>query len=291
MFMWGKVKSLKISKIKGEDVDVVVSMLNAAYNAYEANSTPTWPQLPTDWSQHVLKVFQTSSVPKFNMAFYHLEEETYQKAAFTDCHPEWPKHEQLTLMATNLYHRLKATNEWDAPRSTRQKGLHMRDGKKKFKKRDVSQLDCYNCGKRGHIAPNCTEPRNEAKVQQAKDRAKRERDARKRVNMVQTDSGISTNNAATVQIDDLLYKRNKEGCLVCVDDKKVAERKAKGDRKRAAKASAAASAPGSTPASVTHNSNSASSSPHVYMTVNQPAPINPRPVPARNMRRHFARFT
>jgi hypothetical protein len=70
------VKSLKLTNFDGENVEKVVSLIRGAVNCLENLKTRTGKgALPSDMPEHLIKVFQTSSVVAFNQLFEHFNRE------------------------------------------------------------------------------------------------------------------------------------------------------------------------------------------------------------------------
>ena len=291
--LWNRVKALKIRNIVGEDVDTVVSLLNAAHQAFRATSTNVDRDdaVPQDWYEVIIKVLQSSSVSKFNDTFEQEEDRVWRDSAIHGCNPVWLPHDQLMLMATNQYHRLKHSGQWDAPNSTKRKGYNYTANTK---------LKCFNCGKDDHTVPQCKVPLDEAKVKKARDKfladkKKKKSEKKPGTTPATTSSAFTTTSGITeVTIDKVKYKVNKEGVFVCCDPEKLKERAEKGQRTIAKKAAASSTpaTPATTPA------------PRVTMAATPPAPILPPPtappmpdtaaypsvVPARGTQQYFRRL-
>jgi hypothetical protein len=242
--MWTQVKQLEIRKVQGEDVNHVVSLLNAAYATFRAVSTDKdgMSCVPQDWSEQVIKILQTSSVSKFNEIFEHEEELAHRAAARTLGHTVWPTHDELMTLASRQYERFKQANEWHVSKSVSKKGyLTQTSGI-----RDLSKVKCDNCGQTGHLSTTCPKPKDPERCARNRkkrieklrqDRSKNGSGTAPQANKASTDVPVvKKSDDGTITIDGLVYKFNKEKTLYCADPKKEAERKARGAQTRAAKA-------------------------------------------------------
>ena len=257
--MWTRVKKLEIRKVKGEDVNHVVSLLNAAYATFRAVSTDKDGMncVPQDWSEQVIKIFQTSSVSKFNEIFEHEEELAHRAAARTLGHAVWPVHDELMTLASRQYERFKQANDWCASKAISKKGyLTQTSGI-----RDLSQAVCDNCSKKGHLSTNCTQPKDPDRMaRNRKKRIEKLKQTRPKSAKKASTPSVKRNDAGELLIDGLVYKVSKEDTWCCADPAKQAERKAKGERTRAATAAtrttpAPNTAPPATPTSSTQAGN------------------------------------
>ena len=245
-FMWTKVKGLEIRKIQGENVTHIVSLLTAAYHTFRAVSTDDLGMnaAPSDWSEHILKIMQTSSVTRFNEVFADEEELVHRNSANTGGQAIWPQHDYIMTRALGQYERLLQSNEWNVPQAAMKKSYLTQTSGDGVTNRDHSNLWCYNCGKKGHIVPQCHQKRDEEAIKRNRDKANKDRKAKsnKGANAATvptstpSDAKTTSDKAKTKKIDGLLYKFTKEGTWACVDPVKIEERKAKGAKKLATKA-------------------------------------------------------
>jgi hypothetical protein len=153
------VETLKISDLEGENVDTAVSLINAAYAIFIPSSTATQSRVPPEWSKTLIRVFQTTTVPKFNQIFKDEEKDARRDADKNGGQPQWPTHEQLTRLATVLYNRIKSSGHWDIPKS-KLKGYHNLHAKGPPK----PDYKCWNCGEPGHRLDGCPKPQNQARI-------------------------------------------------------------------------------------------------------------------------------
>jgi hypothetical protein len=257
--MWTRVKKLEIRKVQGEDVNHVVSLLNAAHATFRAVSTDKDGMncVPQDWSEQVIKIFQTSSVSKFNEIFEHEEELAHRAAARTLGHPVWPVHDELMTLASRQYERFKQANEWHVSKAISKKGyLTQTSGI-----RDLSKAVCDNCGKTGHLSTTCTQPKDpERCARNRKKRLEKMKQTRSKpghgpkANKTSTSGNLNMARDANgnVLIDGLVYKFTKDNTLYCADPRKQQERTERRARNRAAHAAqtTTSSAPSQPAASV-----------------------------------------
>ena len=201
-----KVKSLKISKIQGENVETVVSLIKSAYNALLSASTPTRSYVPDDFAKTVLEVMQTSSHAGFTQVF---EDEVATARRLADKHggvPDWPSITETLNQAQNTYNRLVAGGEWLDTGRKRAPALHVStmEPPRKCRRR------CFNCDSEDHLLPDCPEPRDEAKI---KANLQKFRDSQKK---------------SKVQ-----YKTAKDGRRLVLNSKGLYVHDVKGDAKKA----------------------------------------------------------
>jgi len=272
--MWTMIKKLEIRRVQGEDVNHVVSLLNAAHSAFRAVSADKEGMncVPQDWSEQVIKIFQTSSVSKFNEIFEHEEELVHRNVARTLGHPVWPVHDELMTLASRQYERFKQANEWHVSKAISKKGyLTQTSGI-----RDLSKAVCDNCGKTGHLSTNCTQPKDpERCARNRKKRLEKMKQTRSKsghgpkANKTSTSGGPNLTKDAdgNVLIDGLVYKFTKDNTLHCADPRKQQERTERRARQRAAHAAqsttnvtSGASRQPSAPSAMTMRSNPTSSS-------------------------------
>jgi hypothetical protein len=64
-----QLERMKISKVPGENVGVVVSLVKATYKTLKAASSKHHSYIPDDFPKTIFQIFQTSSVAEFNQAF------------------------------------------------------------------------------------------------------------------------------------------------------------------------------------------------------------------------------
>ena len=106
-------KKLKISTIKGEDIEEVVAMIKSLHQLMLGASTPTHSYVPQDFPKLILEVLQTSSVKKFNAVFKDELELCRRASDKAGGIPDWPEVNDITNLATATYNRLKS--EWNVP--------------------------------------------------------------------------------------------------------------------------------------------------------------------------------
>ena len=126
---------------------------------------------------------QTSSVKEFNDAFSTVESRARHEADMDGLPPVWPAVHRTLNLATNTYGRLQAEDNWHAsgkqkknaynatPGSgggpnTRSHHNHHNNNQTRGRKRDRNgNVRCWNCNKPGHLAPDCTAPRDEKAIE------------------------------------------------------------------------------------------------------------------------------
>jgi hypothetical protein len=95
-----RLKNLKISEIPGEDVEIVVSMIKSTYSALKGASRPEKSFIPDDLPETIYRIFQTTSVPRFNKTFHDEQERVIVTADKTNTLPVWPKVTEITSLAS-----------------------------------------------------------------------------------------------------------------------------------------------------------------------------------------------
>ena len=165
-----QVRKLKISSIKGEDVDVAVSLIKSTYKILTGASTADRSYVPDDFNQTVVKVFQTTSVRDFNQTFKDLERNVLERADMYSLAPEWPTVSSLVNLATNSYSRMKVANKWHGTGSGKAAAFAAQTPDRSTTSSvQRPKRRCFGCGKDTHLLPDCPEPRDEARI--AKNRA------------------------------------------------------------------------------------------------------------------------
>ena len=148
------LRTLKISKFDGENVDEVVKTLRATYTTLMNASIGGRNFVPSDFPKTVIEILQTSSVPKFNEDFADMEKKCRQDSYETGGRPIYPPIDRLLNAACMRYRDLVAIDKWNVPTAAKKQSsflVLLAKGK----------IVCDNCGKEGHIKPECTEPINE----------------------------------------------------------------------------------------------------------------------------------
>ena len=205
-----KIKNLKIKDLKGEDVEKAVSLVRSTHDALLHFSADHRSYVPEDFSQTVLKLFQTSSVTKFNNAFEREETEARHKADKFGGTPTWPPINQILNLATSTYRRLTYEGEWDVPTGSQSSAF--KAGSSQSKKRKVT---CWNCGK-DHTLNDCDQPRNEPRIAKAREEYMKKKKS----------SGKGKSKPKHKTVDGKPMILNKNGAYV-LDQKKMREAQAK----------------------------------------------------------------
>ena len=95
--------AIKISKVEGENVEHVVSLIKSAYHALLGASTPTRSFVPKDFALKVLEVMQTSSNAEFNGVFATEVKEARHLADKHGGQPNCPTVTQTLSQATSTF--------------------------------------------------------------------------------------------------------------------------------------------------------------------------------------------
>lgn len=171
------IKKLKISDFQGENVSRVVSLLRGTYKHLRFIK-----KVPEDFNNQVLKILQTSSVPKFNDYFAH-HQKTMRMAKDVavlkrlDYDPD--DHASIDILfrlAETEYKSLVASGEWLSSTSKGKSSAF--SGETKSSNSNTSSnnnLTCWNCGKKGHSLSQCSEPRNDTRIAINRERFMKER--------------------------------------------------------------------------------------------------------------------
>ena len=143
--MTEEIRTMKISERgNGENITQIVSLLRGAIGRLRNLN-----KVPQDMLSQLVRLFQTTSVPKFNRLFENAESNIKMKVGNATI-------DSLLQLAEDSYNEAVACKEWHSPG----KGSSFIAGKNNKKKApgDNSPLTCWNCGKQGHRANACPDP-------------------------------------------------------------------------------------------------------------------------------------
>jgi hypothetical protein len=156
------VKNLKITNFDGENILKVVSLIRGAVKRLTNLKDATGQNaLPKDLPNHLLDVFQTSSVDDFNSLFKHFRLQS-QIATFRQKKASTPTVDEILEFAETQYHLMKSTGKWT--------GVHAKANETIF----LSALQaatntgakftiCFNCGG-SHSFKQCPKPADQARI-------------------------------------------------------------------------------------------------------------------------------
>ena len=171
-----KLEGYDLSKVKGEDVTELTKIVRASVKRLDNMKDPTsgTSYLPKDLAEKLLDILQTSSVPVFNTRFKTRKD--IAEARYGPGDPDYGQVDAILKQAEKEYAALVQTGEWHGtnPKDEQHKSTftanqrgnqRQRNGGRRNQDDDwKSKQTCWNCGKRGHIDPDCNEPRDEARV-------------------------------------------------------------------------------------------------------------------------------
>ena len=167
-FLKGKILSIKIREIEGENVDTVVSLIKAAHQALLSASTPTRSYVPDDLPLKVMEIFQTSSHHEFNKVFADEVSEARRQADKYGGVPNWNTISQTLNQASSTYRRLKLSGEWDTPKKNSPAFAAQETRPPRDNTRPRAPPKCWNCGEEGHTVPTCPKPSNPETIKKNK---------------------------------------------------------------------------------------------------------------------------
>ena len=163
-----QVHNMKISALKGENVDTAVSLIKSTHKVPLGASAPDRSYVPDDFNHTVVKVFMTTSVREFNLNFKEIECTVLKEADMTGMKPNWPSVGKLANLATNLYSRTKQENKWDGVKGKtaafNANKTYCLPVAPSAKTNTKPKHCCWLCGSYNHLLPDCKQPRDEAKI-------------------------------------------------------------------------------------------------------------------------------
>lgn len=163
-----RLENIKISSYNGEDVEVVVSHLNAILDRLEAmhyvdSLGQPVSQIPKNLSEIFYQIFQTSSNDKFNEFFArnYVKDQTESLASTTFNSKSWTEPKQIVRQATNLYRQLCLDGSWHGIKQQQSTFPAITDQQQA--KVFMSTLHCHNCGG-PHFLNQCDKPHDETRI-------------------------------------------------------------------------------------------------------------------------------
>ena len=143
-----RIKKLKISDQQGENVEVIVSLTRSAIKQLENLRDHNGNSLmPLDFSTTLLKIFQTSSVPKFNKHFEDIMNENL-KAELLPNSTSKAIYDPTSIIefAEQLYKAFVYDKKWH--------GTNRKGSQSAFL---AGNYKCFNCGG-NHLLTDCDKP-------------------------------------------------------------------------------------------------------------------------------------
>lgn len=166
-----RVSRINISKTNGEDIESVIRLIKSTYRVLKNSGTPGKSYVPIDFPKRVMMVMQTTSVEEFNHVFLTLMRDAQTQADIKGISPVWPDLYEILTLANNTYQRMKHSGLWDG--ATKRSQAHNatvtapQRGPGTRVARGSQPLKCWNCGG-PHLLPDCTQPRDEARIERAR---------------------------------------------------------------------------------------------------------------------------
>ena len=155
-----RVKAIKLSELPGENVEEAVSLIKSTHKVLTQCSTVERQYVPDDFSETILKVFQTSSQPAFNRVFETEESNARHKADSCGAIAKCPTYLKTCTLALNTYRRMTVPGDeytWCAP--TVQGSAFLNHTKRR----------CFNCGKPGCIPSTCSQTLDPERIKKNRD--------------------------------------------------------------------------------------------------------------------------
>ena len=167
-----QLSSLNISKLPGEDVEQAVSLVKSTYKVLKCASSKNRTYLPNDFAKTVFHLFQTTSVPDFNEIFHTQYVSIQTQADLHGTQPRWPAVTSIISLATNTYRRLKHAGVWDKAVG-KPSGAYVSHSPR-LPPTDMPTTrparTCWNCGSTDHMCTDCPAPKDQAKIDAARQR-------------------------------------------------------------------------------------------------------------------------
>jgi hypothetical protein len=159
------VKNLKISNFDGENVLKVVSLIRGAVkrltNLKDARGQSA---LPTDLADHLLDVFQTSSVDDFNSLFKHFRLQS-KIASFRlkSGGSSGSTIDKILQFAKNQYHLMKSAGKWTRVDAKSNETFFIA-ALQAAASSGTKFTICFNCGG-AHSFKSCPKPTHKSRIQ------------------------------------------------------------------------------------------------------------------------------
>jgi hypothetical protein len=161
------VKNLKISNFDGENILKVVSLIRGAVKRLTNLKDATGQSaLPKDLADHLLDVFQTSSVEDFNSLFKHFRLQS-KIATFRSKSASGgtPTIDEILQFAETQYHLMKSTGKWTGVASKANETMFVAALQAASSKVSPGTkfTICFNCGGT-HAFRNCPKPADKSRI-------------------------------------------------------------------------------------------------------------------------------
>jgi len=171
-----RVENFQLNTLQGEDVDQANLILRGALNRLEhVNKMPDHVELT------LTRIMQTSSVPEFNEIFHYMElqHEAEDEINVTGIATKpFRTVDQILTKAVAKYRLLVEENKWNS-NGTTGKSVFLAKGIKDASSFQTKfQVICWNCGG-GHGLGDCKAIKDEAKIQQARDKFMKDKKERR----------------------------------------------------------------------------------------------------------------
>ena len=226
-----QIKAIKISKIKGENVEEAISLINNGQKVLEQCSKAGGRSyVPQEFPEIVLDIMQTSTIPAFNQVFEDRKTQATTEADLVGGSPEYDSVEQTCNLALNTYKRMSAPGpNYCWAKKSKDGSAFSTNLRSNPRTPEWKPGCCINC-----CQPNCRP--NRCKMEKCKERMQANFDKLKEHKKTKKARRSGTTNTGNDGDEKQVYddkgrplKRNKHGKLV-VDSAMLAKAKSDADK-------------------------------------------------------------
>ena len=228
-----QIKAIKIHKIKGENVEEAISLINNGSKVLEQCSKAGGRNyIPQEFPKIVLDIMQTSTIPSFNQVFEDRQTQATTEADLVGGSPQYDSVTQTCNLALNTYKRMSAPGPgycW-AKKTKDNSAFSTNLRTKQFP--EWQPGTCLNCCKPNCRPKNCKEEKNQVRInanyEKLKAHQKKQKDKAKRSTTTTTGSGGQEKPVFDEKGRPL--KHNKHGKLVIDSAMLAKQKKEQGDK-------------------------------------------------------------
>jgi hypothetical protein len=157
------VKNLKISSFDGENILKVVSLIRGAVKGLSNLKDATGQSaLPKDLANHLLDVFQTSSVDDFNSLFKHFRLQSQIATFRSKSSSGTPSIDEILHFAETQYHLMKSTGKWTGVDAKVNATVFL-SALQAANTTGTKVTICFNCGG-SHSFQDCPKPKDKIRI-------------------------------------------------------------------------------------------------------------------------------